>query len=421
MIRFFNGKVLTVTGGIKITDDEVWTDGEKITYIGPEKEEMPRFDRQVDLRGDLLMPGFKDAHTHTAMVFARSLADDMPLESWLSEQIWPSEHQLDEEAVYDLTKIGIMEYLTSGITAGFDMYVKNDAYAQANIDSGFRTVICSGLNNFDADMTNIEREYLKYNSLHPLISYTLGIHGEYTTCMERMEYLASLAEKYKAPCYMHLCETKGEVQGCLDRYGLTPPQLLDRLGFFNYGGGGFHCVWMSDEDIDLFARRGLWAVTNPSSNLKLASGIAPIAKMQRAGVKLAIGTDSAGSNNALDMFREMYLVTALQKYYENDPSACDALSVLEMATAGSAGAMCLDDCRDIAVGMKADLIVIDLSRPNMRPINNIAKNIVYSGSKENVRLTMVNGKILYENGEFFIGDKPEDIYRRAEKFMNRIR
>ena len=420
-MRFFNGRTLRFGGGMRITEDEVWVDGGSIVHVGPAPEALPEFQRQIDLKGDLLIPGFKDAHTHTAMTFLRSLADDMPLDKWLSEQVWPNEAKLTGEAVYCFTRLGILEYLSGGITSAFDMYVKNDSYAQACIDSGFRTVICSGLNNFDADPENIEREYLKFNHLHELVSYALGIHAEYTTCMERMEYMASLAEKYQAPCYMHCAETKNEVEGCIERYGLTPPQLLDRVGLFRYGGGGFHCTWMSEEDVSLFARKGLWAVTNPASNLKLASGIAPIARMQRAGVKLAIGTDGAGSNNALDMFREMYLVTALQKYAEDDASACPADTVLEMACVGGARAMGLDCCDDIAPGKKADLAVIDLHRPNMQPLNNIGKNLVYAGSRENVRLTMVNGKVLYENGQFFIGEEPERIYAEANDFLRRLR
>ena len=331
------------------------------------------------------------------------------------------EAKLTEEAVYDLTRLGILEYLSSGITASFDMYVKNDAYAQANIDSGFRTVICAALNNFDADVENIEREYLKFNALHPLVSYRLGIHAEYTTSMERMEYMASLAEKYREPCFLHLSETRAEVDGCLERYGLTPPQLIDRVGLFRYGGGGFHCTHMSGEDVALFAEKKLWAITNPASNLKLASGIAPLEKMRRAGVKLAIGTDGAGSNNALDMFREMYLAAALQKVAEGDASALPADRVLEMACVGGAEAMGLSDCTDIAPGMRADLVVLDLQRPNMQPENNLIKNIVYAGSKENVRLTMVEGRVLYERGEFHVGESADEIYRRANNFIRKIR
>lgn len=413
MIRFYNGKTLSFGGGIKLSDDEVWVDGSSIVYVGPAREDMPAFQRQIDLKGDLLMPGFKDAHTHTAMVFLRSYADDLPLQDWLYNKVFPQEAKLTPEAIYQFTRLGIMEYLSSGITASFDMYYHNEAYAKANVDCGFRTVICSAMNDFDADPTNIEREYLRFNSYNELVSYKLGIHAEYTTSLQRMEYMASLAEKYQAPCYMHCCETKTEVEGCIERHGLTPPQLLDRMGLFRYGGGGFHCVWMSQEDIELFARKGIYAVTNPASNVKLASGIAPVDKLLAAGVPMAIGTDGAASNNALDMFREMYLASCMQKLSLMDAAAGKAEDMLTMACVGGAHAMGLADCDDIAPGKKADLCVIDLHRPNMQPLLNIPKNLVYSGSKENVRLTMVNGRVLYENGQFFIGEEPEEIYRQV--------
>lgn len=417
MIRFYNGRVLSFQGGAHISSDEVWTDGGSIAYIGPAPEELPEFERQIDLRGDLLMPGFKNAHTHTAMTFLRSCADDMPLDRWLNEQVFPREARLTDEMVYVFSVLGIMEYLTSGVTSSFDMYFHNEAYVRANTDTGFRTVLCASMNDFDSDPTNVEREFLRYNAHNELVSYRLGIHAEYTTSVERIRYMASLAEKYKAPCFTHLCETRRETEDCIRRTGKTPAKYLDELGFFNYGGGAFHCVYLSEDDVRLFREKGLWAVTCPASNLKLASGIAPIQRYIDAGLKLAIGTDGAASNNALDMFREMYLVTALQKYLLGDATACDAEKVLEMACVGGARAMELDCCDDIAVGKKADLIVIDLSRPNMQPIHNIEKNLVYSGSKENVRLTMVNGRVLYENGSFFIGAEPERIYAKANEIM----
>ncbi len=417
MIRFYNGRVLSFRGGAHITTDEVWTDGGSIAYIGPAPEILPQFERQIDLDGDLLMPGFKNAHTHTAMTFLRSCADDMPLDRWLNEQVFPREARLTDEMVYVFSVLGIMEYLTSGVTTGFDMYSHNDAYVKAHTDTGFRTVICSSLNDFDSDPTNIEREFLRFNDYSELVSYRLGIHAEYTTSAERIKYMVSLSEKYKAPCFIHLSETRRETEDCIRRTGMTPAKYLDGLGFFNHGGGAFHCVYLSGEDIELFREKGLWVVTCPASNLKLASGIAPIQRYIDAGLKLAIGTDGAASNNALDMFREMYLVTALQKYLCDDATACDAVKVLEMACVGGARAMGLDCCDDIAVGKKADLIVIDLKRPNMQPIHNIEKNLVYSGSKENVRLTMVNGRVLYENGKFSIGIEPERIYARANEIM----
>ena len=420
MIRFYNGRVLSFVNGTEITNNEVWTDG-SICYVGPKKAAMPQFEREIDLKGDLLLPGFKNAHTHSAMTFLRSMADDMPLDRWLNEQVFPREAKLSPDMLYVMTKLAIMEYLSSGITSSFDMYFHNDAYVKANVDAGFRTVICGALNNFDRDITALEREYLHFNDCSELISYRLGFHAEYTTSLERMEYVASLTHKYKAPMFVHSSETKGEVQGCIERHGVTPTVLFDRLGMYDHGGGGFHCVYMSEEDIDIFRRRKLCAVLNPASNLKLASGIAPVTRFLSEGIDLAIGTDGAASNNALDFFREMYLVTALAKYREADASVCDANRVLEMACVGGAKAMGLTDCDCIATGKKADMTVINLHRPNMHPLNNISKNIVYAGSKENVRLTMVNGKVLYENGEFFIGEDAGKLYAEADKISEALR
>lgn len=423
MIRFYNGKILTFENEneVKISEAEVWTDGAVICRVGETPETLPQFEREIDLRGDLLIPGFKNAHTHSGLTFLRSLADDMPLDKWLSEQVWPHEARLSPDGLYVMTRLAVMEYLTSGITSCFDMYFHNDAFVRACIDSGFRAVLCGDMNNFDRDYTELEDKFLRYNKTHELISYRLGFHAEYTTSLERMEFVASLVQKYREPMFTHSSETRAEVDGCIERHGVTPTVLFDRLGMYDYGGGGFHCVHMSDEDIEIFKKRGLWAVLNPASNLKLASGIAPVKRFLDEGIGLALGTDGAGSNNALDMFREMYLTSVLPKYRENDASVVDARSVLRMACVGGARAMGLCDCDGIAAGKKADLAVIDLHRPNMRPINNIPKNIVYSGSKENVRLTMVNGRVLYENGEFFIGEEPEKIYAEAEKVMETIR
>lgn len=427
MIRFYNGKVLNISEKtdepISVSEEELWVDGDKIVYKGnPSKEELDakKFDREINLDGNLLMPGFKDAHTHTAMTFLRSYADDLPLQEWLYDKVFPHEGKLTAESIVPFTKLGIMEYLTSGITASFDMYFFLDNYVQANIDCGFRTVLCGAMNDFDKDYTQLERDFEKFNGMHPLISHRIGFHAEYTTCMERMEYVASLAKKYKAPVYMHNSETKAEVEGCKERYNKTPMQLLSDLGMFEYGGGGFHCVHVTDEDMDIMKAKNVWAITNPCSNAKLASGIAPIDKFMKKGVGLAIGTDGAASNNALDMFREMYLVSVLQKLSLEDAAAVDGAEVLKMACVGGAKAMGLDDCTNLEVGKQADLVVIDLHRPNMQPILNIPKNIVYSGSKENVKLTMIAGKVLYENGEFFIGEDPEKIYADAAMHAKNI-
>lgn len=418
MIRFYNGRVLTLKNGMEITNDEVWVDDNKIVYVGKSYDK--KADREIDLNGNLLMPSFKNAHTHSAMTFARSLADDLPLQPWLFDMIFPMEAKLTADDIYALSRLAFLEYLSSGITACFDMYYFPEAMAKASVDAGFRTVMTCGLNNFKESPELLEEYYNKFNNYHELISYKLGFHAEYTTSRELMSAIAELAEKYKTPVYMHSSETENEVNECIERYGKTPTALFDELGLFNYGGGAYHSVWVSDTDLEIYKKRGVYAVINAGSNSKLSSGIAPVTKMQKMNIPLAIGTDGPSSNNALDMFREMFLVAATQKLNDKNASSCDANEILKMATIGSAKCMGLDDCDIIDEGKTADLIVIDLKRPNMQPINNITKNLVYSGSKENVKLTMVGGKILYENGEF-IGTDVDKIYAEAQKITDRIK
>lgn len=418
MIRFYNGSVLTLKNGFEITDDEVWTDGEKIAYIG--KGCNKKADREIDLQGNLLMPAFKNAHTHSAMTFARSLADGLPLQKWLNEKIFPLEAKLTAQDIYALSRLAFLEYLTSGTSACFDMYYFPEAMAKASVDAGFRTVMTCGLNSFKEDLNALEDYYKKYNNYNELISYRLGFHAEYTCTREILEGVAKLAKKYEAPVFTHSSETKSEVDGCLERYGKTPTALFEELGIFNYGGGAYHSVWVNDADLAIYKKRGIWAVINAGSNCKLASGIAPVTKMQTKGIQIAVGTDGPSSNNALDMFREMYLICATQKLAQSDAAACDAGSILYAATVGSARCMGLMNCDIIDTGKSADLTVIDLHSPNMQPINDIVKNLVYSGSKSNVKLTMVNGKILYENGEF-PGTDAEKIYYEAQKITNRLK
>lgn len=415
MIKFTNGLVLNKDFEIESTD--VYVDGGKIVKIG---ESDIKADRIYDLNGNLLMPSFKNAHTHSAMTFGRSFADDLPLSSWLNDKIFPLEAKLNGDDIYKLSKLAFLEYLTSGITACFDMYYFPENMAKASVDFGFRTVMCGAVNNFKESVEKLEEYYNKYNNYDELVSYKLGFHAEYTTSKEIMQGISQLAEKYSAPVFMHSSETKSEVDGCIERYGKSPTALFEELGLFNYGGGAYHSVWVDDSDLEIYKKRGVWAVINAGSNCKLASGIAPVSKMMDLGINLAVGTDGPASNNALDMFREMYLIAATQKINDCDAASTDANAILKAATIGSAHCMGLDECDVIDEGKTADLTVIDMHRPNMQPINNITKNIVYSGSKENVKMTMINGKILYENGEF-INTDIERIYSEAQAVIDRIK
>lgn len=415
MIKFTNGLVLDKD--LNTVKEDVYIDGDTIVALGNCDKDA---DEVYDLNGNLLMPSFKNAHTHSAMTFARSLADDLPLQPWLYDMIFPMEAKLEPQDIYDLSRLAFLEYLTSGITACFDMYYFPEMMAKASVDFGFRTVMTGGLNDFKESVEKIEEYYNTFNSYHPLVSYKLGFHAEYTTSKDKIEAMGKLAQKYKTPVFTHSSETKSEVEECKKRYGISPTKLFYELGLFEYGGGGYHSVWVDDDDMDIYKEKGVWAIINAGSNSKLASGIAPVSKMLKKGINLAVGTDGPSSNNALDMFREMYLIAATQKLKDNDASSTDANEILKMATVGSAHCMGLNDCDTVEVGKKADLIEIDLARPNMQPINNITKNIVYSGSKENVKMTMINGKILYKDGQFLTADKNE-IYQRAQKIIDRIR
>jgi 5-methylthioadenosine/S-adenosylhomocysteine deaminase len=423
MIRIYNAKILTLEENADPFDGELWVDGTKIRYVGGEnKEEAGKYswERQIDAKGNLILPGFKNAHAHSAMTFLRSNADDLPLLQWLNESVFPYENKLTEDDIYHLTKLAIMEYLTSGITSAFDMYLMPDVTAQAAIDCGFRMVLNGGLNNYVQSLEEIEHWYQKWNRENPLIRFELGFHAEYTNSRENLEGMAALAKKYHAPVYAHNSEGLPEVIECKERTGLTPTAYMDSFGMFEYGGGLYHCVHMTEEDLDILKERNVGVITNPASNLKLASGIAPIRSMMEKDILLAIGTDGPASNNCLDMFREMFLVTALAKYREADAAAVDASLVLPMATIGGAKVMNLPECDCLKEGKQADLMMIDLHQPNMQPVNHLVKNIVYSGSKQNIKMTMIAGRILYEKGEFFIGSDPEEVYEKAGRIAKRI-
>ena len=417
--RFYNAQVLTMKD-LNIFSGEVWIEDNKISYVGKSKETSAHFDREIDVQNNLIMPGFINAHTHSGMTFLRSMADDMPLQQWLNEKVFPIEAKLTQDDIYYFSKLAILEYLTSGITTNFDMYLNPEAIVKASLDTKYRTVLCGAVNDFCLSVEDVERCFNEYNQENSLISYILGFSHEYTNSKEKIEQVAALSHKYKAPVYTHLSETEYEVSTCKEKTGLSPVEYLCDLGVYDYGGGAFHCVHMSEHDLDLFQEKHLNVVTNPASNLKLASGIAPIQSMLQRNINVCLGTDGAASNNCLDMFREMFLVTGLAKYKEKDASAVDAYEVLKMATINGAQALNLN-CGVLEAGKLADLIILDLHQPNMQPMNNIAKNIVYSGSKSNVKCTMVNGEILYEDGRFHVGfdiaSLYDEIQRRVERLM----
>jgi len=424
--RFINARILTMDGECELFTGELAVKENIIEYIGKERNEDELknagivYDRTIDVKGNLLMPGFKDAHTHSAMTAFRSLADDLPLQEWLETKIFPIEAKLNGEMVYEFVRLAILEYLTSGITSIFDMYMFPDDTAKACNDMGMRLVQVDDINKFGPAFDVFEQRYERLNSNYPLTKYVVGFHAEYTCTRELLEKVCEQAYKYQSPVFAHTSETKREVDECIERHGMTPIQLMDDIGMFKYGGGGYHCVYFTDEDIEIFKKKGLHVISNPGSNTKLASGIAPISRYLEEGINVALGTDGPSSNNALDMFREMYLVTGLAKLKDMDAASVPAFDVLKMATCNGARAMFLDDCDVLAKDKKADIIMIDLNMPNMQPLNNIPVNLVYSGSKANVKMTMIDGKILYEDGKFNVGADVNEIYAKANEYINKL-
>lgn len=426
-IRFYNARILSMVKGEKIFSGELHVEGDRITYVGSlqnrlrKEEEDREWDEEVDCSGNLLMPGFKNAHTHSPMTFLRSFADDLPLQEWLYNRVFPMEAKLTDEAVVTFAKLGIMEYLTSGITSNFDMYLDNRNHAKASMELGYRSVFCGSVNDHVGSVQWLREQYEEINAMGHLVSFRIGLHAEYTTKRETIEQIAVLSHQMHQPVYLHLSETEKEVRECVERYGMPPVKFLHHIGLFDYGGGGFHGVWLDEEERELLAEDKVSIVTCPCSNMKLASGIADLTALQKAGISLAIGTDGPASNNALDMFREMYLAATLPKVKYKDAAVMDAREVLRMATLGGAEVMGLTDCETLSAGQLADLIMIDMHQPNMQPENDIEKNLVYSGAKTNVKMTMVNGRIMYRDGIFYLPEEAEEIYSRANEIVKQMK
>ena len=422
--RIYNAKILTAEHGL--IDGEMWVEEGKITFLSQCSPLILKpWDREIDMQGNLVMPSFKDAHAHSPMTFLRSFADDLPLDRWLFDKVFPYEACLTGEDCYWLSRLAILEYLSSGISAVADMYFYLDDIAGAFVDSGMRNVIMEGITQGngpkDKMWARLDEGRRNLDGKGGLIEYRLGLHAEYTNDLSNIEAFAEYAKVNDMPVCMHISETKSEVDNCIKKYGKSPIKLMHDIGMLDRGATLYHCVHLSDEDIDIIAQDGASVVSCPASNLKLASGIAPLEKLRKKGVNIGLGTDGAASNNSLDMLRETYLATTLQKYLNNDASALPADVVLDMATKGSAKAMGLKDLDGLYVGAQADLCVIDLNKPNMRPINNIVKNVVYAGSKADVLMTMVAGEIKYEKGEYFVGESVDKIYSMAEKITARIK
>ena len=413
-----NARILTMVDR-NITHGNIVIENNRIIYIGEDVDKYSPFDVIRDINNNLLMPGFKNAHTHSAMTFLRSKTDNYNLQDWLFKVVIPREDLLKEEDVYALSKVAFLEYLTSGITACFDQYYFPLGTAKAAQEMGMRVVLLGTYNSL-YNKEDVRRFYHLFNDKEGLVKYCFGIHAEYTCSDEEMEIMHQLIQEEKAIFFTHISETEKEVQDCYEKRGKSPVKYLIEKGMYDFGGGGYHCVHFNKDDAELFKKYNLSVVTCPGSNTKLASGIAPINQYYKLGINVAIGTDGPASNNSLDMFKEMTLIYASTKIKEKDPTVLDPFNILEMATVNGSKAMGLKDNDTLEVGKIADIIEIDLSRPNMQPINNIINNIVFSGSKDNIAMTMIDGKILYADRKFYVGEKIEDIYKQCQMVTDRI-
>lgn len=402
-----------------MVDAEILIDNGLIVYAG-RREDAPAFeaDETIDGKGALAMPGLCNMHTHTPMTLLRSIGSDLPLDRWLNEAIFPVEKHLTDEAVRAGTDLGIMEMLRFGTTSFNDMYMHMDMEAEAVRDSGMRALLGHGVVDFDescADLLPNIALIEKWNhAADDRIRVALAPHSEGATTQKVLEKIRSAAETYQVPVHIHVSETKLDYDGSIKRRGLTPPQYLDQLGLLDYPVLAAHCVWFTDEDIELFARKGTVILHNPVSNLKLASGVAPIAKMLQAGCKVALGTDGVASNNNLNLWEEIKLMPMLQKGITLDPTVVSPAQTIAAATSVGAKALGYSHLGLLREGYLADLILLDLNGAHMSPCNDLESNLVYSAQGSDVRMTMVQGKVLYRDGEFTTLD-PKLVVERARK------
>lgn len=383
-------------------------DGKRIAGF-PETADGVPYDEIIDGKGMLALPGLVNTHTHVAMTLFRSYADDLALMDWLQNMIWPAEAHLDDDIVYWGSMLAFAEMIRGGTTAFCDMYMFMDSCAQAAEAAGIRGNIARGLagvtpNGMKALEENVEL-YRKWNNgADGRIRVMLGPHAPYTCPPDYLKKVRDTAEQYGIPIHIHLSETKGEVDTCREKFGITPIALMNQIGLFDVPTLAAHCVHVTEDDIAIMAEKQVRVAHNPGSNLKLASGIAPVPAMRKAGVVVGLGTDGASSNNKLDMFAEMRLAALIHKAASLDPFAIKAEEALQMGTKD--GAMCLgyDDLGELKEGYLADLILVDRSGWHWKPRFNSISLAIYAGNSMDVDTVMVNGKVLMRHKELLTID-----------------
>lgn len=388
-------------------DMYVLTKGSTITYIGKERPEGEQR-RIVDGRNKLLLPAFYNAHGHTPMTILRGYGENMELSRWLNEKIFPFEAKLTPAMVYNSTLVGIGEMFAGGVVSSTDMYFHGEAILSAFEKSGAKLNLSLGTTCFD------ERSFYElpdYEENEKLFSYWHGrdggrlridmsIHGEYTSSPRVVEGVAEYAAEKHCRMQLHLSETKKEHEECIARHGKTPARYFADLGLFDVPATAAHCVWLSEEDMDILADKDVTVASCPISNMKLVSGIADIPAMEHHGLRVALGTDGASSNNSLGMLDEMKTMALVQRVASGDPGALSPERVLAYATRNAALSQGRSDAGILVEGGRADLVVLDLDKPHFYPREQLVNHLVFAANNGDIVMTICDGNIVYDHGHF---------------------
>jgi 5-methylthioadenosine/S-adenosylhomocysteine deaminase len=403
-----NGTVLTLDAGdTEIINGAVVIDEDTVTAIGPADEFGDWSVSQViDAHGGIIMPGLINSHTHAAMTCFRGLADDLPLMTWLNDHIFPAEAKLDDQKVYLGAMLACAEMIMSGTTCFCDMYLFEDAVARAAKDAGMRAVVGEVLYDFDSPNYGPIENGIGYTQNlidswqeDPLVSIAVEPHSAYLCAPELLEKAFKLAQSHNLMFVIHLAESKSEVEQIRERFDRTPVEYLAELGVLAPNVLACHCVELTEKDIALLQRFDVKVAHNAESNMKLASGVAPIPRLIDEGICVGMGTDGCASNNDLDLFQEMDSVAKLHKAKSLDPTVMDAPTVLKMATINGARALGLDPIiGSLEKGKKADLIIVDTNKPHLTPMYNPVSHLVYAAIGSDVTTSIINGTVVMEDG-----------------------
>ena len=413
-ILFKNAAVLTRNDGNYevLKDAYLGVDGKVIDYIGTDRPDR-HYDEEKDFGNRLLMPGLVNSHTHTPMVFLRGIADGLPLDKWLNERVFPIEAKLTAEQIRVSSYYAILELLAGGVTSFTDMYFFPEETAQAVKDSGIKANINKYILCFDDNQT-IEESMIPasldfYNKYHNTcdgrLKVDFSIHAEYTNKPHIVKEYSRLCKENGAIMHIHLSESKSEVEGCIERYHKTPVEWFEELGTFDSPTCAAHVVWPSDSDLDILEKHGVSVVHNPSSNLMIGSGICPLRKILDKGINVGLGTDGTASNNNLNMFEEMHLAAIVHNGVNHDATNIQSHEVVDMATANGAKLQGRFDTGALKEGNLADIIAIDMSAVHLYPVFDYLSILTKSVQGSDVCMTMVDGKILYEDGKYLTLDE----------------